>query len=75
MTSSPKLLVAELTFRVQRRLDCTTELNMALENNDEIEMMHIAKKLSIGEYRFVDEPSVGIDYSKVVIPLIFNVTF
>ena len=73
MTSSPKLLIVELTFRVQRRLDCTTELNMAMESEDEIEMMRIAKKLSVGEYRFSDKPSIGIDYSKVEIPLNFNV--
>ena len=45
MASSSKLLVVELTFRVQRRLDYTTELNMAIESEDEIEMMRIAKKI------------------------------
>ena len=46
---------------------------MAMESEDEIEMMRIAKKLSVGEYRFSDKPSIGIDYSKVEIPLNFNV--
>ena len=64
-------MIIELTFRVQIRLDCTTALKIARENQDEQEMMRIGKSLSLGEYRFSDEPMVAIDYAKVG----FGVTF
>ena len=75
MLSVSKTVIIELTFRVQIRLDFTTALKIARENEDEQEMMRIAKLLSLGEYRFSDEPMVAIDYAKVGFGIKFEVTF
>ena len=68
-------MIIELTFRVQIRLGCTTALKIARENQDEQEMMRIAKSLSLGEYGFSDEPMVAIDCAKVGFGVTFEVIF
>ena len=54
-------------------MDYTSSLKIATENQDEEEIIKIAKSLRLGEYRFSDEPMVEIDYAKVGIGIAFEV--
>ena len=63
----------ELSFRVSLRINCKQMIKDAILNDDESELLRIAKALSRGEYIFDDESEFSIDRSKVRIPLEFKV--